>query len=247
MLVTLVTVCRNAAEVIEPCLRSVVSQDYAHVEHLIIDGASTDGTVETILSVGSDRVRWISEPDEGLYFALNKGLARSSGEIVGFLHADDVLADSGVLSRVVGALRDPVWDACYGDLEYVSRNDCSKVVRYWKSGDYELGALKLGWMPPHPTFYARKEVYRRFGGFDTRFTIGADWDLLFRLFEVKRIQARYLPGVMVRMRMGGISNRNIWNVIRNNLECLAVFRKYGRRVPIRYLGAKLVHRLAQFR
>lgn len=247
MLVTVITVCRNSAAVIADCVRSVAAQDYPHVEHLIVDGASTDGTVEAFLSVGSERVRWLSEPDEGLYFALNKGLALASGEVIGFLHADDVFADSGVLGRLAAAFADPGCDACYGDLEYVSGDDPARVVRFWRAGRFEPGAFASGWMPPHPTFYARTSVYRDYGGFDTRFSIGADWDILFRLFEIKRIRAVYLPGVMVRMRLGGISNRSLKNIFSNNLQCLRSFRKYGRRISLGYFAAKLRHRLAQFR
>ncbi len=247
MLITVITVCRNAAEVIESCVRSVAAQDYPQVEHLILDGASTDGTQDAVLSVSSDRVRWLSEPDEGMYFALNKGLGLASGEVIGLLHADDAFADAGVLSRVASVLTSLDWEACYGDLEYVSLRNPSEVVRFWRSSDYRPGGFESGWMPPHPTFYAKKGVYQRFGGFDTRLSIGADWDLLYRLFEVKRIRARYLPGVLVRMRLGGISNRSIRNILLNNLQCIRVFRKYGRRVPTGYLPAKLLHRLGQFR
>jgi glycosyltransferase involved in cell wall biosynthesis len=246
MRITVVTVCRNAAGVISDCVHSVAAQDHPDVEHLVVDGASRDGTVDVVRSIGSDRLRWVSEPDEGLYFALNKGLRMASGDVVGCLHADDVFADPGVLSRVAQELRDGGADACYGDLEYVSAGDSSKVVRFWRSAPYVEGAFGAGWMPPHPTFYARAGVYHRFGGFDTRFSIGADWDLLFRLFEIKRIRAGYLPGVMVRMRLGGISNRSLKNIVANNLQCLRVFRKYGKRVPPGYLLAKLRHRLAQF-
>lgn len=186
MRITVVTVCRNSAGVIADCVRSVMSQDYHDVEHLVVDGASTDATYDVCRMVGSSRLRWVSEPDEGLYFALNKGLQLATGEVIGFLHSDDVFADPGVLSRVATVLEEPGYDACYGDLEYVSADDPARVVRFWMSAEFEPGAFGAGWMPPHPTFYARKRVYRNFGGFDTRFSIGADWDLLFRLFEIKQ-------------------------------------------------------------
>jgi len=247
MLISVVTVCRNVASLITDCVRSVGAQDLPNFEHLVIDGASTDGTLDQVRSLQHPRLRWISEPDEGLYFALNKGVELARGEVVGFLHADDVFAHSRVLSSVARALADSRIDACYGDLEYVAAADPQRVVRFWRSNEFRPGLFGVGWMPPHPTFYARSEVYRRYGGFDTRFAIGADWDLLLRLLEVKRIRSAYLPQVMVRMRLGGISNRNWLNIARNNLECLKAFPKYGMPVPMGYLAAKFRHRMAQFR
>jgi glycosyltransferase involved in cell wall biosynthesis len=247
MLVSVITVCRNAESVIEDCVRSVAGQSGAEIEHILVDGASTDGTLDRIRSLEYLGLRWVSEKDDGLYFALNKGLALARGEIVGVLHSDDFFADSGVIRRVVKAFADPLLEACYGDLDYVARDDVSRVVRHWKSGPFRPGLFGRGWMPPHPTFYARRDVYERFGGFDTQFVLGADWDLLLRFLEVKRIRASYIPGVMVRMRLGGISNRRWQNILRNNWECLQAFRKYGLEVPLSYPVAKLCHRLAQFR
>ena len=247
MLVSVITVCRNAESVIEDCVRSVAGQSGAEIEHILVDGASTDGTLDRIRSLEYLGLRWVSEKDDGLYFALNKGLALARGEIVGVLHSDDFFADSGVIRRVVEAFADPSLEACYGDLDYVARDDVSRVVRHWKSGPFRPGLFGRGWMPPHPTFYARRDVYERFGGFDTQFVLGADWDLLLRFLEVKRIRASYIPGVMVRMRLGGISNRRWQNILRNNWECLQAFRKYGLEVPLSYPVAKLCHRLAQFR
>jgi len=245
--ISVITVCRNAVNVISDCIRSVQSQDFPDIEHLVVDGASTDGTLERVQALQSDRLRWISEPDEGLYFALNKGLSLAQGEVVGFLHADDFFAHSSVLSQVSRALTDPRMDACFADLEYVAASDPARIVRFWKSTDFRPGLFGAGSMPPHPTFYARADVYRRFGGFDTRFAIGADWDLLLRLFEIKRIRTVYTPGVTVRMRLGGVSNRSWVNILRSNFECLRAFRKYGIRIPLAYPVAKVCHRLTQFR
>jgi glycosyltransferase involved in cell wall biosynthesis len=225
----------------------VAQQTFPGLEHLVIDGNSTDGTLDEIRGLAHPHLRWLSEPDEGLYYALNKGLALARGEVIGFLHADDFFAHDEVLESIAGALSDPRYDACYGDLEYVASEDVSRVVRRWKSEEFVPGMFGRGWMPPHPTFYARSGVYRRFGGFDTRFSLGADWDLMMRLFEVKRIRSLYLPSVLVRMRTGGLSNRNWRNVLRNNVECVGAFRKYGRAVSASYPLAKLCHRLAQFR
>jgi glycosyltransferase involved in cell wall biosynthesis len=247
MLVSVITVCRNAESVIGDCILSVAGQSGVEIEHILIDGASSDGTLDRIRSLERPGLRWVSEEDDGLYFALNKGLSLVRGEIVGVLHADDFFADSGVIRRVVEAFADPSLEACYGDLDYVARDDVSRVVRHWKSGAFRPGLFGRGWMPPHPTFYARRDVYERFGGFDTRFALGADWDLLLRFMEVKRIRTSYLPGVMVQMRLGGISNRRWQNILRNNWECLLAFRKYRLAVPMTYPVAKLCHRLAQFR
>ncbi|MEO0447532.1 MAG: glycosyltransferase family 2 protein [Verrucomicrobiota bacterium] len=251
MLITVVTVCYQAESTIAETIDSVVAQldHHPEVEHLVIDGLSTDGTREIVKDRSHEQLRWISEEDDGLYDALNKGIAEARGEVVGFLHADDVLAHQRVLHHVAKAFSEggPGLDACYGDLEYVDASSPTRVVRDWRSCDFQPGMFRTGWMPPHPTFYARKRVYEKHGGFDLRFQIGADWDLMLRLFEVGEIRTRYLSEVLVRMRTGGLSNRSLGNIVRNNWECLSAFRKYGMTVPLSYFSDKLLHRLRQFR
>jgi glycosyltransferase len=241
--ISVVTVARNAAGTIRDCLRSVASQSAPPVEHLVIDGASDDGTCEAARAAG---VHVVSEPDRGLYDAMNKGLARATADVVGFLNADDVYAAPDVLARVADALSDPAADACYGDLEYVDGADASRVTRRWKAGPYDVARFRWGWMPPHPTFFVRRDVYERLGGFDLRFGSAADYELMLRFLVRHRIPARYVPSVLVRMRTGGVSNRSLGNrVAANRMDRLAW--KANGLTPLPWTGvAKPLRKLGQF-
>jgi len=243
---TIITVCFNSEKYILDCIESVRQQTYADFEHWIIDGASKDGTVAKIQKGEHPNLQWISEPDQGLYFAMNKGLERATGDVIGFLNADDFYAHTGVLARVAAELADPAYQGTYSDLEYVDEHNPTEVTRYWQAGIYKPGLFRRGWMPPHLTFFARREVYEKFGGFDTTFRIGADWDLLLRMMEVNRVPCAYIPEVLIRMRRGGVSNSSLKNILRNNRECLRAFGKYRMRPSVLYPFAKLAHRLPQF-
>jgi glycosyltransferase len=223
----------------------VKTQRYQSVEHVIVDGASTDGTWEVVQAHDSPRKLAVSEPDQGIYDALNKGIARSSGEVIGFLHADDVFADAEVLERVVEAFSDPAVEVVYGDLQYVHRNDVSRVIRHWRSAPFTPTKLARGWMPPHPTLYVRSSVYERLGGFDTSYRIAADYDFIVRLFTQPGLRAVYLPHVLVKMRMGGASNRSLANVIQKSREDLRALRRH-RVGGIGALAWKNLSKLAQF-
>ena len=167
----------------------------------------------------------LRKPDNGIYDALNKGIARAHGDVVGFLHADDIYADADVLARIAAAFADPAVEAVYGDLVYVRKEDTGKVVRYWRSRPFSRRQLAWGWMPPHPTFYVRRELYQRFGAFDTTYRIAADYDCMLRLLT--RLQGRvfYLPEVLVRMRLGGAGNRSPANIIRKSYEDYLALRR----------------------
>lgn len=248
MTITVITVCRNAVDTIRDCVESVASQTHPGVEHWIIDGDSGDGTRQLLEAIQPEfGFRLLSEPDGGLYEAMNKGLARATGEVIGFLNADDWYVSPTVLAEVAEALADPAPQACYGDLRYVDRWDTGRVVRDWIAGAYRPGAFFRGWMPPHPTFFARREVYGRWGGFDTRYRFGADWELLFRLFEVAGIETVYVPRCWVAMRLGGATNRSLGNILANHRECLAAFRRHGHRAGWAFPFGKVAHRLRQFR
>jgi glycosyltransferase len=169
----------------------------------------------------------ISEPDDGIYAALNKGIRHASGDVIGFLHADDLFEDAGVLARIAAAFEDPDVDAVYGDLVYVRHDDVGRVVRYWRAGRYDQAALSRGWMPPHPTFYVRRAVYERLGGFDERYRIAADYDCVLRFLAGGNIRVAYIPEVLVRMRVGGISNRSLRTILRKSCEDYRVLRRHG--------------------
>lgn len=218
MKISVITASFNAAGTLEDCFRSLRRQTHGDVEHIVIDGGSTDGAVEIIRRHAGRIAHWVSEPDRGVYHALNKGLDRATGDAVGFLHADDLFADESVLERVADGFEKTGADACYGDLQYVSAGDTARVIRHWKAGRYRPGAFRLGWMPPHPTFYTRRELYGRLGAFREDFRIAADYELMLRFFERGRIRAHYLKALMVKMRVGGISNRSLPNLVRKSWE-----------------------------
>jgi glycosyltransferase involved in cell wall biosynthesis len=205
--ITIITPCRNAASTIKDCILSVNHQTYA-CEHIIIDGASTDGTQELIAKLASPRTKLISEPDRGLYDALNKGLKLATGDVVGILHADDFYAHDSVLEHVAGTFREKNVDSCYGDLLYVDPANVQEAVRFWKSGPYRRDRFYRGWMPPHPTFFVRRSIYETYGDFNLGLGTSADYELMLRFLFKNGISAAYLPEVLVIMRAGGLSNRS---------------------------------------
>lgn len=225
--VSVITAVFNRVGTIAQALASVRSQSWPQIEHIVIDGGSTDGTLEVLRAHAADLAAWVSEPDGGLYDALNKGLARATGDVIGFLHADDVYATPDALAHVARAFEDPQVDAVYGDLVYTRKDDATRVVRYWRAGGFTPGQMGRGWMPPHPTFYARRSVYERLGGFDTRLRISADYDSLWRFLGNGGVRPAYVPQVLVRMRLGGASNASLRAVLRKSSEDLEVLRRHG--------------------
>ena len=245
MKISIITATWNCLSTLGHCLDSVSGQTYAEVEHIVIDGYSTDGTRELLLSRQSQLARFISEPDDGIYDALNKGLAQATGEVVGFLHADDFYPSSTVLAEVAKIFEDPAVDAVYGDLDYVQKNDTVRIVRRWKSSAYDARKLRRGWMPPHPTLIVRRKWYTRIGGFDTTFRISADYLSILQLFSAPSFRAVYLPQVLVKMRVGGVSNRSLANMMRKSREDMAALRSTGVG-GLRTLLLKNVSKIGQF-
>lgn len=225
--ISVITVCYDSAPTIGATLQSVATQRYENIEHLIVDGGSTDGTVDIVRNWRRHSVRLQSEPDDGIYDAMNKGLALATGEIVGFLHSDDLYANAQILARVVQAFDDPSIDAVYGDLVYVRKEDANAVVRYWKAGAFNRAHFASGWMPPHPTLFIRNSVYQRLGRFDTHYRIAADYDLILRFFARSTLQATYIPEVLVKMRIGGVSNRSLRMIVKKSFEDLHALRRNG--------------------
>lgn len=235
----------NGRETIRDTIASLMSQTCKDFESIVIDGGSTDGTLERIQGY-TGNLRVISGPDRGLYDGLNKGIRQSAGEIIGILHADDLYAQEKVLEMVAGALEDPGVDACYGDLQYVAKRDLKKVIRYWKSDPYRPGRFKLGWMPPHPTFFVKKEIYERFGSFNLNFRIAADYELMLRFLEKHGISTRYVPHVLVKMRMGGISNRSFKNIVLKSREDYRAWKVNGLPGSFCTLFLKNLSKIPQF-
>jgi len=220
----LITPSLNVVATLEACIASVASQSRA-VAHVLIDGGSNDRTLDIAARYGTHFQQVTSAPDQGIFDALNKGIALAQGEIIGTLHADDLLADERVIESVLDAFSDPEIDAVYGDLDYVDRADPGRVVRRWKAGTYSPGQFYQGWMPPHPTFFVRRRCFEQFGGYRLDLGTAADYELMLRFLLVHGLRVQYLPRVLVKMRLGGASNvsmaarlranrmdRNAWDV-----------------------------------
>ncbi|MCF6206735.1 MAG: glycosyltransferase [Sulfurovum sp.] len=227
MKISIITSVYNNKETIAEAIESVLSQTYDDIEYIVVDGASTDGTVEVIQKYAEKITTFVSEADKGIYDGLNKGIALATGDVVGFLHSDDLFEDDKVVEKIAHAFKTMHTDSIYGDLTYVSKEDTSKVVRYWKSGAFALKKLQRGWMPPHPTFYVKRDVYGKFGGFDTSFRIAADYDTILRFLGKEKISTHYIPHVLVKMRVGGESNKSLRNLVRKSREDLRAMKHNG--------------------
>ena len=218
MKISIITITYNSAKTLPRALESVRSQTYGDIEHIIVDGASTDGTVELIEAYAqssnlqilkssnsnSPKVHWVSEPDGGIYDALNKGIRMATGDVIGFLHSDDVLYSPDSIGQIAAAFESSKADVVYGDLQYCNGD---KVTRRWRSNAFKPSSLKFGWMPPHPTLYVRREVYEQVGEYDSWFRISADYDMVLRIFTAG-YKTHYIPQVLVSMETGGASNRD---------------------------------------
>lgn len=251
MKVTLITVCRNVAAVIAETLDSVRAQSHPDIELIVIDGASTDGTVgilERYRSVPGKRGIdiLVSEPDKGIYDAMNKGLARATGDIIGFVNAGDLLMTRDTIAQVVDAFRRSHADAVYGDIIMVDEQDISKVHRTWLSGTYHRDNFRKGWMPPHVGTFIRKSAYDRFGHFNTDLRIGADYEILLRFLYKHGIPAVHLREVLVRFRLGGMSNGNVRQILQANREVRRSWKLNGLQAPPLLVTRKLWSKVMQF-
>jgi glycosyltransferase len=226
MKITIITVSYNSAATIADTLRSVAAQTHPDIEHILIDGGSTDSTMEIAREHGKHLRLSVSEPDKGIYDAMNKGLGCATGEYVGFLNADDMYADKNAVARIADAASTHP-DMIYGDLQYVGKHHIYRVIRTWRSGIFKLDSLKRGWMPPHPTFYLRGDLLGSVGRFDTTLRVAADYDFMLRCLLREGCKAAYVPHVLVRMRMGGASNVSLKAMLRKSREDLAVMRRHA--------------------
>lgn len=218
MTVSIITVVYNGADTIAEAIESVLGQTYPAIEYIIIDGASTDGTQAIVARYGNRISQFVSEPDQGLYDAMNKGIQRATGDIIGMLNADDLYRHPDVISRIVDTFRQHQADAVYGDLVYARRDAPDQITRYWQAGTYTPGLFLRGWMPPHPTFFVRAIVYQQHGYFTTSLRSAADYELMLRFVHKHQIQVAYLNEVVVVMRLGGVSNSSLLNRLKANRE-----------------------------
>ena len=225
MKISIITVVWNNTATIKDAINSVLGQTYENIEYIVVDGASTDGTVEIVQSYGDKITKFVSEKDKGIYDGLNRGVALATGDVVAFLHSDDLYESDSVVEMIAREFEaDSSLDGVYGDLIYTYKDDTSKVLRYWKSREFDVSLLARGWMPAHPTLFLKREVYERFGEFDLDFKIAADYDFMLRVLK-SGIKVKYLPSVLYKMRVGGESNKSLKNIVRKSREDLRALRK----------------------
>ncbi len=245
--ISIITVSYNNETTIEDTIRSVKYQSYPLVEHIIVDGASNDNTMAIVNQYKNSLGSILSEPDKGIYFAMNKGIKLATGDIIGFINADDILANNNVLSSVAQTLEDENLDSCYANLVYVKTGNMDKIIRFWMSTPFNLELFSAGWSPPHPTFYVKKKIYEQFGCFDLNYKMGNDVELMMRFLERYRISSQYVSEVWVKMRLGGVSNKSIKNIFTQNLEIYHGARK--NRVPFfvpGFIFGKIKDRILQY-
>lgn len=216
MKVTLITVTYNSARYLQNCIQSVSNQDYSDIEYIVIDGGSTDETISIIEQNNHCITKWISERDNGMYDAINKGMKLATGDVIGILNSDDILACKDVVSKIAACFKEQNVDSVFGDLLYVDAEDTSKIHRSWKGMPYNRKSFNLGWMPAHPTFYVRREIVEQLGGYETHFFSASDFELMTRYLYKHRVSSFYLPELIVKMRKGGMSNGSFKKRIRAN-------------------------------
>ena len=223
--VSIITVCYNSAKTIVDTIRSVNTQTYPNIEHIFVDGLSLDNTVELIRLNSNRNNLIISEKDEGLYDAINKGISNAGGDVIGILHSDDFFNSPDIILDLVTKIQKENLDAIYGDLKYVNETNTNKTVRYWKSCEFTPRLIKKGWMPAHPTLFLKKEVFKTHGLYDLKFTISSDYDFMLRVLKDDTIKFGYLQRVVTNMRIGGVSNRNLKNIAIKMIEDYKAIRK----------------------
>ncbi len=246
--VSIITVCYNSERSILNTVKSVDEQTWKNIEHIIIDGGSTDKTLE-IIEFHSKRIsRLVSEKDNGIYHAMNKGLDLSNGDIIGFLNSDDFFSNENVIEEYAEAFQqDQALGACYGDISYIAKNvdDGIKILRKWETGEYKIGSFSKGWIPPHPSFYTKKTMFEKFGNFNEDLRYAADFDLIFR-FICKGIKTKYFADNKVYMRVGGVTNKSWSNIYRGNKEIISVLKKNNINVGLNFFISKFIKRLKQY-
>lgn len=244
MKVSIITIAYNSAETIEDTIKSVINQDYKDIEYIIIDGGSTDETLNIIEKYSDKISKVVSEPDKGIYDAMNKGVEHSTGELVGILNSDDIYADNSVISDIVSKIGEN--DAIYADLVYVKREATDEVTRYWKSGDYKNGDFMKGWMPPHPTFFLRKKCYDQYGTYNLKLRSAADYECMLRMIHKHEVSLTYLPRVITKMRVGGQSNVTVNNRVKANKEDRMAWEINGLKPRFYTLYLKPLRKVGQF-
>lgn len=244
--VSIITVSYNSKKTISDTINSVLEQTYPYIEYIIIDGSSGDGTSEIIKSYGNRIDKFVSEPDKGMYDAINKGIRLATGSIVGILNADDFFYDNQVVEKLVSVFRENSIDAVYGDIQFVKRNDSKKIIRHYSSEKFYVSKFKFGFMPAHPSFYVKRDLFEKFGYFKSDYLIAADFELLIRFMYVNNINCRYINMVFVKMRDGGVSNKTIFNRIILNKEILRACTENGIKTNYLNIYSKYFAKIFEF-
>jgi glycosyltransferase involved in cell wall biosynthesis len=243
--ISIITVCFNAAAFLKTTIDSVSNQDYSDIEHVIIDGGSNDGTID-ILKANANKIVFISEPDKGIYDAMNKGVKLASGSIIGTLGAGDFYPNNQVISKIAQAFITYNTDSIYGDKQYVHPHNTEKVIRYWNPGEYKIENWLKGWMPPHQSFYIKKEAFQKFGLYLDAFRSAGDYELMLRMLYKHKLSAKYIPSLLVTMLTGGTSTASLLNRIKANLEDRKAWKINNLKPRWYTLFAKPMSKLSQF-
>lgn len=246
MKISIITVTFNSSKYLEDCITSVIDQKYSNIEHIIIDGGSTDQTISIIKKYEQHLAYWVSEKDNGMYDAINKGLQLATGDVVGMLHSDDILASPDVISSIVTSFKTNNVDSIYGDLVYVKPDNINHVLRVWKGYNYKRSKFKYGWMPAHPTFYIRKEIVDKYGGYETHYYTASDYEFMARYLYRHKVSCYYLPKLIVRMRNGGASNSSIYSRLRANRRDYLAMKNNQIPFPLIASVLKPIRKLPQF-
>jgi glycosyltransferase involved in cell wall biosynthesis len=244
--ISIITVSYNSKATIADTIASVASQTYSNIEHIIIDGASSDGTIEIIISFGSKVSKFITEPDKGIYNAMNKGIGIANGDIIGILNSDDYLSDNFVIETIVKGFQKYNIDAIYGDVKFIDPRNTKRVVRYYSSKSFHPKKFKYGIMPAHPSFYVKKSLYETIGLYKEDYKIAADYELLIRFFKKGLIKIKYIPIPFVSMRTGGISNKSLKSCYILNKEILRACRDNGINTNIFNIYSKYFIKIFEF-
>ncbi len=245
--VSIITVCFNSEKTIRETIESVINQTYSNIEYVIIDGSSTDNTLNIINEYKNKISKIISEKDLGIYFAMNKGILHSTGDIIGFLNSDDIFSSNNIIEEILANFNMKNIDIVYGDLIYVKKEDPKTAIRYWLSSKYDKNSLLKGWMPAHPTFYVKKDLYNKYGSFNTKYKISADYDLMIRFLKNSTpCHVLYIPKILIYMRTGGESNRSLQSIIKANIESMQSLKENGFRLFFIIGVLKPIRKIFQF-
>lgn len=246
MKISIITVCYNSGKTIEDTFKSVQSQSYKDIEYIVIDGGSKDNTLELINQYKEIIDYSVSEKDNGLYDAMNKGIEKATGDVIGFLNSDDLFCDDMAVEKVMNVFNEnSKIDSVYADIYYVDQNNTDKIVRKWITGKQKT--FKKGWHPAHPTLYIKKKVYNQYGGFNLKFKLASDFEIMLRFIEKYKISTIYLPEPLIKMRLGGETNKSVENIFRQNKECIKAFKDNDLKVnSVMYPFYRIIPKFFQF-